>query len=217
MAKNGLTFIVAVICILISAAAAIYLILNWLKPTSAITNQIFSNQITPSQTLNVQTPSEAIIRKPTDVLPNINLTNKVDASTDDLQLALKTLNDYNHYLNNGEYVKAAELFDWESLGDLQTVFGKYYVAGDNAKTLANVCKDKNYCLRFYKVLRSKKDKVDQYSFVVQFQTENNKIFVNSAHVSGTFVTNTDFLYTVKKIGGKFKVTNPPNFFVTEAE
>ena len=200
MAKNGKTFIIAIVCILVSAAAAIYFVFSWLKPVNIIVTG--QTSLIPSIT---QTPLETIIPKPTET------------ATDDLQSALKTLKSFNEYLNYGEYAQAAALFDWEGQGDLKTIFGQYYAPGDNSKTLSNVCKDKNFCLRFYKILRSKKEKGDEYSFIVQFQTKDGKIFVNSAHVSGTFVTNTDFLYTVKKINGKFKVTSPPNFFTVEAD
>lgn len=165
-------------------------------------------------------PKDPIIASPTkslSVAPSRLSPTSTSPETGDLEEAMKALTDFNEYLSNGQYDKAAELFKWDNIEDPETFFGSGYVAGNNIQTLTNICKNPVYCLKFYKILKTKKTADGNYFFTIQYKTKDGQIFVNSAQVAGSFINNSDFLYTVSKINGKFKVTSPPNWFNTEAK
>lgn len=210
MADDLKPIIIAVICIVASALISGIVVYNRFHSTQPKTVDIAkipptTTSISPSKGISI-VPSHYLI-SPTS-LPG---------TTDDVNEAMKTLDNFNKYLNEGEYDKAVELFDWESFPNPEIVFSGYYVPGNKAKTLANICKDPNFCLRFHKILKTRKASETEYWFTIQYQTKDYQLFVNSAHVSGTFVKNTDFLYRVKKRNGIFKVAEAPNFFNVEAE
>ncbi len=218
MTNNSKLVIVAVVCIVASALISGILTYNRFHfDKSKIVNVSYplQNSNTPTDIPTIKTsisPTKSIsIARPPE-----NPTS-APVETDDLDQAMKVLIDFNQSLFDKDYDKAASLFDWDSITDPQFIFGKDYVAGNNSKTFENVCKDPDFCLQFYKILKTKKEKDGNYTFTIQYKTKDEQIYVNSVQVSGSFVNNTDFLYSVVKKNGGFKVASPPNWFNTMAE
>lgn len=206
--------IIAVVCIVASALiSSIFIYSRFHNQEKVITNT-YTTTITTSPTIIPVSPTLGVSVAPSRSMNNPTLQPE---STADVNEAIKILTEFNGNLNDGEYIKAAGIFDWDSIKDPSTVFGADYVVGDNSKTLANVCKNPNHCLRFYKILKTKKETNGDYTFTIQYKTKDGQIFVNSAQVSGSFINDTDFLYSVTKKGGAFKVATPPNWFTTAAE
>lgn len=213
MATETKTIIIAIFCIVVSALISGIFVYSRFHQTTApllTTNTVNTiNTITPNPTTSL---SSIIVS--TSPAKNIS---PVTVDSADIEKAMDTLDNFNKYLNDGEYDKAVELFDWDSFPDLASAFTGYYVPGNKAKTFENICKNPDYCLRFHKILKTRKVSDTDYWFTIQYQTKDGQIFVNSTHVSGTFVKNTDFLYQVKKRNGVFKVAELPNGFNVEAE
>jgi|GEM_PF-3118462 len=214
MVNDLKTIIIAIVCIVTSVLVSGFFVYRRFHLTRP-------NSIGAISTAAVTTTPKAVTSIPTSIqstspTPSIQPTIIITSDTN-LKEAMQALDNFNLYLFGKEYEKASALFDWNGFGDPQVVFGSDYVAGDHAKTLTNVCQHPNFCLRFYKILKTRKISDGEYQFTIQYQTKDNQIFVESVHVSGSFVNNTDFLYNVKKINGQFKVVSPPNNFITEAE
>jgi len=210
MTNNAKPMVIAIVCVIASAfISGIYVYARFHPVQTKIADVAYlSNNLAPTL---VVTPVTT-----TSISPTEN-SSPITTTPNEIKKAMETLDSFNKYLHDGEYDKAVELFDWDSFPDPQTAFEEYYVAGNNIKTFENICKNPTFCLRFHKILKTRKASDTEYWFTIQYQTKDGQIYVNSAHISGTFVKNTDFLYSVKKRNGVFKVAELPNGFNVEAE
>jgi len=126
-------------------------------------------------------------------------------------LAQTALINYFDLLNNKQYSQAiiyhgsgyAGLREWNP--DLP---------GDNYLALLKLgCEQNGWrCLKIKKVLTSEQFSPNEFSFIVQFQNNDGGLFKLGpccGEDKNSQLAQTDFEYTVKKIGGKFSVETPP--------
>ena len=150
-------------------------------------------------------PSTAQNNPPTAAVQLPKAGKEDSPANPELQAAQTVLENFFTYLNNKQYGEAANLYGWGHDDDpgnnLQT-----WAGANNTETLKNYCQSVGTCLKI-KVLTGTKTSENEYKFIVQFLTDDGKIYEYSP-VVGVEAT-TDFNFKVKKINNQFKVINPP--------
>ena len=130
-------------------------------------------------------------------------------SSNELQTAQTVLENFFTYLANKQYEEAAALYGWGHDDDPGNNL-QAWPGVNNAEALKNYCQSVGTCFKI-KVLTGAKTNDGEYTFMVQFLTDDGKIFEHPPYPGAETIA-TDFDFSVKKINSQFKVINPPLFF-----
>jgi len=136
-------------------------------------------------------------------LPKTNEENTL--SSNELQTAQTVLENFFTYLANKQYEEAAALYGWGHDDDPGNNL-QAWPGVNNAEALKNYCQSVGTCFKI-KILTGAKTNDGEYTFMVQFLTDDGKIYEYSPVVD--VEATTDFNFKVKKINNQFKVINPP--------
>jgi len=123
----------------------------------------------------------------------------------ELQSAQVVLENFFNYLASKKYEEAVTLYGWGHDDDPGNNL-QAWAGNNNAETFKNYCQMVGTCLKV-KVLTGAKVGDGEYTFIVQFLTDEGKIYEHPSVVD--FEPTTDFNFKVKRINSQFKVINPP--------
>jgi hypothetical protein len=125
----------------------------------------------------------------------------------DLEGARNLLVRYFKLLHDGYYDEAVKLYGGEY--DLLTSWNPDVPANHYGQLLAAACETQLRCLEVRRVVRSTAVSSTEYEFVVEFRNQNGTLFEQKACCGAKGPPNSQFTYTVVKIGGQMRVHGLP--------
>jgi len=207
--------ILAVLVIVISATLSgfgVYFFLNQ-RAAKNVAEEIILNKDGLDQDSLVSTGSPSDL----DNIPENEIVEEASLGGD-TQKAAQTLGDFYTYLESGEYDRAAALVDWQYVNEdlLSDIYGIGLGVEDRAGILAEICSREEAKTKI-RILSAREpvSGENSFSFRVNYLEEDGQVYVNSSHVAGQFINETEFVIEVVKKGEGFLVRTLPGMFVLE--
>ncbi len=220
--EKGEIIFLAILVIVISAIFSgfgTYFLLGK-KQAKGSVKETFLKEITLSpvpatEVVKDSSSSEVEVEEESEPETKILETENMSADT---QRAAKALGDFYFHLGSRDHEEAVKLVDWQYVNEdlLESAFGITSGLNDRAAILEEICSQEGAKTKIR--ILSVKEPVsgeDVFLFRVNYLEEDGQVYVNSSHVGGQFINETEFVIEVVKKGEEFLVRTLPGMFVLE--